>query len=604
MNRRDFFLRVSGQIGGIKKGLALMTVQERQRMLYLVASSMFHALLQTALLVSIVPLVQFMMDPKGSSTGKILAWLQPIFGEIEGRQVLLTLAGSIAALILFKAVFSWLHAGWMSRFSAACEVRLKSLLMKQILTSQYSWLVRQNSARLRELLFGFVTTWSRQFIRSLLQLLNDLMFAGIVVAVLIWANPVSGLIVATFVSVFAMAIFVFVRPELLRLAVVKRRAILKASSVSMEAVLGIKEVKMAGVEDHFGSLFDDQVTLYAQGDAKGQQWAQIPRIVLESLAYGALVGMSVFVVIFEAQSVELAGLMLLYGLSALRLMPIFSTVVSGLTTLLSSFPIIDDLEQLIADTGKTELAPPDDLKPQPWREIRLDKVSLSYTDTKSRAVSAVSLNIEQGKSYGAVGPSGAGKSTVIDLIAGLLDPSEGVVSVDGHPLEADNKRAWRRRFSYVSQRPFLLDASMRENVVFRSTAKADEARLTRSIALARLEQVVDRLPKGLSSRLGEQGNLLSGGERQRVAIARALYRGADILILDEATSSLDTLVEREIAESIEKLHGVVTTIIVSHRLGLVRSCDEIWVFENGRLDARGSHNLLLEKSDLYRRMVS
>jgi ABC-type multidrug transport system fused ATPase/permease subunit len=604
MSRRDLFLRVSGLIDGVRKGLALMTARERLRMLYLLASSMFHAFLQTALLVSIVPMVQLMIDPKGLSTGKLLAWLEPVFSGMEGKQVLLTFAGGIAVLIVFKAIFSWLHTGWMSRFSAACEVRLKALLMKHILTSQYSWLVRQNSSRLRELLFGFVTTWSRQFIRSLLQLLNDLMFASIVVAVLIWANPASGLLVAAFVSVFSASIFVLVRPELLRLAVVKRRAILKANSISMEAILGIKEVKMAGVEDHFGVLFNEQVALYAQGDAKAQQWAQIPRIVLESIAYGALVGMCVFVVAFEMQSAELAGLMLLYGLSALRLMPIFSTVVSGLATLLNSFPIIDDLEKLIDDTKATELAPPDNLKPLPWREIRLNNVSLRYTDAEDAALTAVTLKIEPGKSYGAVGPSGAGKSTVIDLIAGLLDPSEGVVSIDGHTLEADSKRAWRRRFSYVSQRPFLLDASMRENIIFGSTTKADEVHLARSVALARLEQVVDRLPKGLSSRLGEQGNLLSGGERQRVAIARALYRGADILILDEATSSLDTLVEREIAESIEKLHGVVTTIIVSHRLGLVRDCDEIWVFDNGRLGARGAHDGLLESSDLYRRLVS
>jgi len=604
MSRRDLFLRISGLIGGVKKGIALMTARERKRMLYLLASSMLQAFLQTALLVSIVPMVQLMIDPNGLPAGKIVAWLDPIFSGFESKQVLLTLAGVIAVLILFKAAFSWFHTGWMARFSAACEVRLKSLLMKQILTTQYSWLVRQNSARLRELLFGFITTWARQFIRSLLKLLNDLMFAGIVVAVLIWANPVAGLMVATFISIFSASIFVLVRPELLRLAVVKRRAILKANSVSMEAILGIKEVKMAGAEDHFGTLFSEQVALYALGDAKGQQWVQIPRIVLESVAYGALVGMSVFVIVAEVQSAELAGLLLLYGLSALRLMPIFSNVVSGLATLLSSFPIIDDLEKLIADTKMTELAPPDNWRPQPWQEIRLNNVSLSYAGSEGAALTAVTLKIEPGKSYGAVGPSGAGKSTLIDLIAGLLEPTDGVVSVDGHPLEIDSNRAWRRRFSYVSQRPFLLDASMRENIVFGTTAKVDEERLTWSIALARLEKVVDRLPKGLSSRLGEQANLLSGGERQRVAIARALYRGADILVLDEATSSLDTLVEREIAESIKELRGVVTTIIVSHRLGLVRGCDEIWVFDNGRLDAQGSHDLLLERSDLYRRMVS
>jgi ABC-type multidrug transport system fused ATPase/permease subunit len=604
MSRRDYFLRISGLINGIKNGLALMTARERRRMLYLLGSSLFHAFLQTALLVSIVPMIQLMIDPKGLSTGKLLAWLEPVFSGMEGKQVLLTFAGGIAALILFKAVFSWLHTGWMSRFSATCNVRLKSLLMKQILTSQYSWMAQQNSSRLREILLGFVTLWSRQFIRSLLLLLNDLLFAGIVVLVLIWANPVSGLVVAALVSMFSAAIFLFVRPEMLRLAVTKKRAILKFASISMEAILGIKEVKMAGIEGRYGLLFDKQVSLYAQADAKGQQWAQIPRIVLEAVAYAALVGISIFVILREVQSAELSGLLLLYGLSALRLMPIFSTIVSNLTALLSSFPIIEDVGKLIADTKATELAPPDNLMPLPWQDIRLNNVSLRYTDAEDAALTAVTLKIEPGKSYGAVGPSGAGKSTVIDLIAGLLDPSEGVVSVDGHPLEAGSKRAWRRRFSYVSQRPFLLDASMRENIIFGSAAKADEARLARSVALARLEQVVDRLPKGLSSRLGEQGNLLSGGERQRVAIARALYRGADILILDEATSSLDTLVEREIAESIDELHGVVTTIIVSHRLGLVRGCDEIWVFDSARLVASGTHDYLLETSDLYRRMVS
>lgn len=601
---RSLNTRLSELLSGIQGGFRLMTLRERRRAVLLLISSLFNALLQTAVLVSIIPIVQLMIDPSKMPGGRALAWLEPLLSGVDFKTIMLQLAGGIVVLILFKGLFSWFHVGWTSRFSADCEVRISSLLMKQILTSQYSWLVRQNSSRLRELLFGFVTTWARQFIRTSLRLLNDLLFAAIIVMVLIWANPVSGLIVAAVVTVFAFIIFLFVRPELIRLAAVKRRSILKANRISIEAILGVKEVKMAGAEDSFAGLFDEQISLYAQGDAKGQQWAQIPRIVLEIIAYGALIGICAYVILFEIRSAELSGLLLLYGLSALRLMPIFSTVVSGLATLLGVFPIISDLEDLIAATKTTETAPPDDLLGTPWREIRLDNVSLDYQGDGRAAVRDVSLTIERGKSYGAVGPSGAGKSTVIDLIVGLLEPTEGSVSVDGSLLVAEKRRAWRRRFGYVSQRPFLLDASLRDNIVFGSADHVDEGRLGRAVTLARLEQVVARLPKGLSTRVGEQGALLSGGERQRVAIARALYRGADILILDEATSSLDTLVEQEIASSIATLHGKITTIIVSHRLGLVQDCDEIWVFDDAHLIARGAHAQLLAGSDLYRRMAA
>jgi ABC-type bacteriocin/lantibiotic exporter with double-glycine peptidase domain len=603
-NKRAFNTRIGEVVAGVRNGLALMTARERKRTLYLLASSMFFAFLQTAALISIIPIIQMMVDPSKIPMGRLQEWAGPAVAELDSKSLLLILAGGVVALIVIKGAFNWLHLGWISRFSADCEVRLMSLLMRQLLTTHYAWLVQQNSSRLRELIFGFVTTWSRQFIRSFMRLLNDLLFAAIIVVVLIWAEPTSGLIVGVVVSLFAGAAFFVVRPELLRLASVKRSSVLKANSISLEAILGIKEVKMAGIEDRFSSLFNEQIETYAYADAKGQQWVQLPRILLEFVAYGSLVGISIFVVVGEVQSAELGGLLLLYGLAALRLMPIFSTVVSNLATLLSSFPILDDLDKLIGATQATELAPTDSQLSGAWAKIRLDNVSLRYAEAEQAAVQNVSLSIEPSRSYGVVGPSGAGKSTAIDLIAGLLEPSDGAVSVDGQVLEVESRRAWRRRFGYVSQRPFLLDASMRENIVFDAFSNVDEKRLAKAVSLARLEQVVARLPKGLSSRLGEQGNLLSGGERQRVAIARALYRGADILILDEATSSLDTLVEREIAESIENLRGLITTIIVSHRLGLVRDCDEIWLFDKGRLEARGRHQLLLETSDLYRRMVN
>jgi len=603
MSERDINTQVANLAAGVHRGLRLMTPRERRIAALLVIMSLFGGLLQTITLVALIPMIQVMLDPSANLSGRFLSWLQPVVATSDRQSFLLQLAGGLAVLVAFKGVFTWLQLGWMARFSSGCEVRLSSFMMKRILMAPYIWLVRQNSARLRQLIFGFVSIWSRDFIRSLMKLVNDFIFVFFIVAVLIWTNPISGLFVAAIATLLGSAIFMIVRPRLMRLAESKRRGVLGANSISTEAVFGVKEVKMAGAENRFASLFDEQVTIYSGSDAKAQQWNQLPRIVLEIFAYGSLIALSVVVVLSGVRDADIGGVVLLYSLAAIRLLPIFATVVSGLTTLVGSFPLIADLEDLISSTQTVEPTASTGSAAAPWQEVCLDNVSFNYQVADRPALDRVSISIVRGHSYGVVGPSGGGKSTLIDLIVGLLEPTSGVVTVDGHPLAADHRIAWRRRFGYVAQRPFLLDASLRDNIIFNSEASADESRLQRVIDLARLEKVVARLSGGLGGRVGEQGAFLSGGERQRVAIARALYRGADLLILDEATSALDPIVEKEIAESLTTLYGQVTTIIVSHRLGLVRNCEEIWVFEDGSLSARGTHEELLRSSNLYQQMV-
>jgi ABC-type multidrug transport system fused ATPase/permease subunit len=602
MSRRKLipWLRTAAASVGI--GLQLMTASERRRAVLLTATALLNGLLQTAAIVAIVPVVQLMIDP-GFAGSRFMAWLGPLFGGEDQRRILLLLGVFLILLIVAKTIFSWLQIGWMARFSAACETRLSHFLMRRVLHAPYPWLVRQNTARLRILLFGFVSVWSRDFVRSLMKLMNDLFVAACTVALLIWAHPVSGLMVAGAVGLVGIAIFAAVRPELVRLADIKRRGIVGANTVSTEAVLGVKEVKMAAAEDRFAALFNEQVRSYANADARAQQWTQLPRHTLELLAFGALIALGAVVVIWDLRSPEFATIVLLYAVAALRLLPIFATVVGSMTTLVGAFPQIANLEQLIRATAESDPSATPPREASDWVEIRLDDVSLRYPDAMQDALGGVSATIRRGGSYGIVGPSGAGKSTFIDLVAALIEPTGGAMLVDSRRLSANERSMWRRRFGYVAQRPFLLDASLRSNVTFDPAAPIDEQRLERAIRLARLEQVVARLPGGLKGRVGEQGALLSGGERQRLAIARALYRGADLLILDEATSSLDTLVEREIAESIASLRGEVTTIIVSHHLNLVRDCDEIWVFDKASLVAKGTHERLMSECELYRRMV-
>jgi ABC-type bacteriocin/lantibiotic exporter with double-glycine peptidase domain len=514
------------------------------------------------------------------------------------------IAAGLAALVVFNSVYAWLQVGWMSEFSAECEKRMSSLLMRRVLFAPYGWLVRQNSGRLRQLLFGFVAVWSRDFIRAFMRLLNDVTMSIFIIAALVWSSPLVGFIVALMGILLGGTAFLFVQPRLKTLAETKREGIIRANSISTECVLGAKDVKMASAEERFLALFDKYVRVYAGADARAQQWAQVPRNAMELATYGSLILASVYVVLTGAQNTKLAGLLLLYGLAAMRLLPVFSTAVGALASLISALPVIRDLEKLLVDTAGAESEFVPNIAEWPWQCVELQNVFLRYEGAGYFAVRDVSVSFQRGRSYAIVGPSGAGKSSLIDVIAGLLEPTDGAVVIDDERLDREKRRAWRQRFGYVAQQPFLLDGSLRENIVFNSEKKFDMARLHEVVRLACLESVVQRLPNGLNGQVGEQGALLSGGERQRVAIARALYRGANLLILDEPTSSLDTLVEAEIKESLLMLRGEVTTLIVSHRLGLVRDCDEIWLMEEGMLKARGVHSVLVERVDLYRRMVA
>lgn len=596
-------VKTGSMLEEIKRGLSLMTSKEQRIAAILMALSLVDGLLQTVAIVAIVPLVQLMIDPSSAPLGWILDWLRSILNISDQKVLLVAIASGVIVLVLTRALFGWVHVGKMAKFSAGCEMRLSSLLMNRILKAPYAWMVRQDSVRLRQLLFGYVSAWSRDFVRILMKLVNDFSFVVFIVSAMIIAQPLAGIVALGVSMILGVVIFGLVRPRLRFFAQEKRRGILGANKMSTEAVMGFKEVKMAGAEDRFVQLFDEQVNIYAGVDSKAQQWVQLPRFLLESIAYITLISLSIILVIFDVRGQETSGIVLLFGFAAIRLLPLFSTVISGFATLLSAFPLIAELDNLIRVTEAPEGSDNIQLIPKKWKKFLLEDVSFKYEKNRT-ILDGVSLSIEPGRSYGVVGPSGAGKSTLIDLIAGLLEPSSGRVMLDGITLSPSKKMQWRGRFGYVGQRPFLLDASLSDNIIFNTNSEFDEDRVKKVIRLCRLEQVLARMPGGLQGELGEGGTFLSGGEAQRVAIARALYRGADLLILDEATNSLDTIVEQEILESIKTLRGEVTTIIVAHKMELICNCDEIWLFDNAKLVAKGTHQQLLATSDLYGRLTS
>ena len=267
--------------------------------------------------------------------------------------------------------------------------------------------------------------------------------------------------------------------------------------------------------------------------------------------------------------------------------------------------VCDDLRQFDTIAARLPLVEEDALPPCPFEHaIELKAVSFRHPGATEDTLKDLTLTIAKGESIGIVGPTGGGKSTLLQILMGVLAPDTGSVVVDGDSLAGPLIPAWQHRIGYVPQQLFLMDDTLEANLALGvPNDQIDRNALDTAVSSAQLDDVVNALPQGLATRLGEQGARLSGGQRQRIAIARTLYRNPQVLFCDEATSALDTETEARLAAALAHLGERRTLVMVTHRLATVRHCDRIFVLDQGRLVATGTYDELLNSSAVFRELA-
>jgi len=284
----------------------------------------------------------------------------------------------------------------------------------------------------------------------------------------------------------------------------------------------------------------------------------------------------------------------LFGAAAFRLLPAVSRTISNLQTIKWNQEIAHELHaDLLLPTEIEQIGK--QVRSQ-FVSINFSNVSFGYVGAANKSLDDVSLVIKQGEAVGLVGPSGSGKSTLVDVFLGLLAPQSGDVQVNGEPIR-EKLGLWRTTVGYVPQTIFLIDDSLRKNIAFGlPNEEINEADVQQALQLAQLQEFVDGLPDGLDTVVGERGVRLSGGQRQRIGIARALYNKPEVLVLDEATSSLDTETEHEVMKAVQALQGTKTVVIVAHRLSTVEYCDRLYRLENARVVDEGTFSEVMNRS--------
>lgn len=283
------------------------------------------------------------------------------------------------------------------------------------------------------------------------------------------------------------------------------------------------------------------------------------------------------------------------AVSSLRLVPAYSRVVGAYSSFKYYKPALGSICGLFEDLSRNQVIPVHETI-----EFRgsLEIQNLKFSHGDKPVLADVSLTISKGSSVGIVGVSGSGKTTFLDVLAGLRQATGGRFLMDGRPFDPFRSDALRRLLGYVPQNVTLVDDTIAFNIAF--DVDPDHDRLQQTASVARIKEFIETLPEGFQTLVGENGVRVSGGQKQRIGIARALYRDPEILIFDEATSSLDNVTERELNAEIEMLSGSKTLVIVAHRLSTVTRCDVIHVFDEGRIVDSGTHLQLLQSCGVYR----
>lgn len=580
----------------------LFDAEARRRFVWALAGSIALAAMELLGLAALLLLMEQLTRPSVVTSP---AALRAVFGDPPPRAMLVILGTTVLTVFVVKAAFALRFRWWLLRFIAMQETRTTNRLLLGYVQSSYWRLLQRSGADLVRSMFESAPAVYGMVIGPSMVIATESVTIIAVVSFLLVAMPVPTMAAIVFFGLATISMNRLLRTRARRLGDEMAQAGGRSFRAALDIRYGIKEIKVRRTEDHFVSTFGAARTEWGLARASVVFFSEMPRYVLEVLfVVAALV--VIFLVQATAGEGEALALIALFVAAGFRVLPSAVRIVGARTTIRTGLPqmelvIADLLADLAAGTLPSSDAAGQTHRKLPLREaLELQDVHFRYPSAEGDVISGVSLRIPAGHSVAFVGASGAGKSTLVDLVLGLHAPSEGRILVDNRPVDS-NAGDWQRSIGLVPQDVHLLEASLRSNILL--GLEVDEDHLLEVVRKAQLSDLVDALPHGLDSPLGDRGNRVSGGQRQRIGIARALYVKPSLLVLDEATSALDNETERRIGETINGIRGEVTCVVVAHRLSTIRGCDQVVFLESDRVSAVGTFEEVEASSSAFAELV-
>lgn len=571
------------------KKLAYIFDKKEKAMIVLLAIMIFiGGILETFSVSALFPVVAVILDADAIMTNKYVVFLLKYIQIKDTRELTIALLALMMILFILKNAYALLQINVQTKFIATSRNRLISRVLREFLNRPYEFYLDADIPTVFRLtdsdipnVFGMVM--------SIISLISEGIVFVLLSLFLIASDWKMTLFLIVIFCVLTLIMIKGMRPKLAKLGKTNQAVQSRIAKWRIEAIYGIKDVKVLHREAFFADNYENTGKKGAVISKNYSVMNNIPRLLIETVFICAILGYLIVYTVRGNDVSQLLPTLTVFGLAAIRLMPSVNRINTYLTDISYYQSSLDyvyenlNMNALLEAESKTSHAVNPSVVLDLKKEIRLNDIEYAYPNTDKKIFDGAQMLIPYGKSVGIMGPSGAGKSTIVDILLGLLKAQKGTITCDGIDI-FENYPSWLAQIGYIPQSIYLVDEPIRNNIAFGiADEEIDDERIWQVLEDAQMKEFVKELPEGLDTTIGDRGVRLSGGQRQRLGIARALYHNPEILVFDEATSALDNETEQAVMEAINSFQGKKTMVIIAHRLNTIANCDIIYKVDNGQI---------------------
>ena len=588
-----------------RKLSALLTKRDKRNAAALFVITMIGAVFEVLGVGTIPAFFAVVNTPERLLEYPVVRGVYDALGLTSTTEMVLWAAIGLIGVFVFKNLWLAFVAYARARFSSNRQADISNRLFQAYLKAPYTFHLQRNTAVLLRNATSEAQAIAGGVLLSSLSLIMEALVMILIFVLLFIVNPAVTLVTFAVLGSVTVVFYKVTRARITYYAKSEQDNRRRAVQSVNQGLGGLKESRVLGRERFFFEEYRTSTWGLARASRYKSFISALPRLFLETLAVIGLLSVTAILVAQGRDMASVVPTLILLGVAVVRLMPSFTKIAADFVAFKwgdrALTAVYNDLSELadVADSGWNEAT-----TSLPFEQsLDIRNLHYQYPGAADESLRGVSLTIPKNHSVAFIGPSGAGKTTIADVILGLLTPTGGAVQIDGVDVKS-NLPAWQRKIGYIPQHIYLTDDSIRRNVAFGiESSDVSDADVWAALESAQLRELVEGMPDGLDTFVGERGVRLSGGQRQRIGIARALYHKPEVLVMDEATSALDNETERRIVEALENLQGEHTLIVIAHRLSTVRNCDTLFFLRDGRLEVSGSYDELMATNAMFRQMA-